>query len=177
MAGGGYGSGRAGLVGQPSRDNIARSASIPAFPAARARHRWQVDRRSRTLLPRWPRPFAPKPNDWTLQRQCDWGVEVGQVESESRQGHCQPAGRIEAKEPDPGQAASGDVGTDVDFREAGNRVKRWNPSGSRLTGLKRHDPNPGPALELLDFESGWNQMTNCAGLLRPVGKKQIGPAH
>src|SRR5208282_4146701 len=72
-------------------------------------------------------------------------------------------------------AIAGHVGSHIQFWKAREPGQRRKPASANSAHVKRHDPDPAPAIESVERHLWRHQRTHQAGWHRPVGEEEIVP--
>src|ERR1700684_2770980 len=106
-------------------------------------------------------------------------VEIREMEPSTRHRHCDRICRVEAEEPDSRLAAVPEVGADVELGKCGECRQRRSGAQTDTRHAKRHDADPGFALECVDIEGIRNLRSKSCAQLRnvgaPVGEEEVVP--
>jgi hypothetical protein len=105
------------------------------------------------------------------------GTIVVQMKKIARHLHRNRVGRIEAKEPDARLTPDRHVCSHIELRKRRYSRQQREQARPNPGHPKRHDPDPGRAIEGVDRQGGWDGCADRRDRDRPVHKQQVVPLH
>ena len=124
--------------------------------------------RSSSRSDRYSTQPASVPADIGARKYGRWNAEPRALDRE-------PAGGVEAQEPDAGSPAATHVRPHVDLGERAQPGDRGQESRRDVLHPERHDPEPGAAAERVELEASRDERPKRLDRDRPVGEQQVEP--